>query len=133
MKQGLRKFERQVSDMLPCSKEVTEGQLEQMRRSLEERSDELNYNELVEEIGSPESMAAGVIQEMDGKDVALAMRIRNRIFKIVAVFCGLVLLLITITLAIELIDAHRANRGRGDIAPVKVIERWEETQEEMEP
>lgn len=125
MKQGLRKFERQVSDMLPCSKEVKEGQLEQMRRSLEERSDELNYNELVEEIGSPESMAAGVIQEMDGKDVALAMRTRNRIFRIAAVFLGTILIIFTIAMTIAVIDGHKASGSIRTITEASVI--WQET------
>ena len=112
MKQGLRKFERQVSDMLPCSKEVKEGQLEQIRKSLEDRADNISYEEVVEELGAPEEVAAAVIQELDGRDVARSMRTRNRIVRAVALFLGMLLLIVSILLTVAVIDGHSSVGGK---------------------
>ncbi len=121
MKQGLRKFERQVSDMLPCSKEVKEGQLEQIRKTLEDRADNISYEEVVEELGAPEEVAAAVIQELDGRDVARSMRTRNRIVRAVALFLGMLLLIVSILLTVAVIDGHSSVGGKQYISGPHII------------
>lgn len=107
---GLRKYQKALRDMLPCSQKEKEYYLSGIEQALGKDAGSLSYEAIIERIGTPEEVAAASIQDMDAKDIAYAMKNRNRIVRLISVLVGAVLLIWAVAVTIALIDSmqHRA-------------------------
>lgn len=112
---GLNKYKRKVGQMLPCAAEEKKFVLAEIDRSLGNKANTMSYEDIVEQVGSPETLAASAIQDMEAEEIAAAMKTRNRMIRLIALLVAGILLVWAIGVTIALIDSTRHSGGYGVI------------------
>ena len=119
---GWNKYKRKLSDMLPCQKKERNHYCEEVRQSLGNNYKDLRYEEVLEKLGPPEELAASYIQGMDAREMAKAMTKRNRLFRLLAVLVGCVILIWAIGVTVAFFDAKAHPSGRLVEGPATTIQ-----------
>lgn len=119
---ALKKYKRRVSDMLPCTKEERKYCLDEIDRSLGKEASSMSYEAIVEELGSPETLAASAIQDMESEDIAAAMKTRTRLFRWIAILVAGFLLVWALGVTIALIDTMNQSGGTSIVTGPSVEE-----------
>lgn len=114
---GWKKYKRKLSDMLPCQKQERDHILEEVCQGLGDKAQFLSYEELLEKLGLPEEVAASYIQGMEPREVARAMKTRNRVFRLLAVLVGCVILVWAIGVAAVYFNTKRTGPSSVIIFP----------------
>ena len=115
---GLGKYRSKLKDMLPCSQKEKEYYLSEIEQSLAGDAKSLSYEAIIEQIGTPEEVAATTIQGMDAKEIASSMKKRNRLIRLVAIFIGTFLLIWAVAVTIALIDSMQHKIGKIIESPI---------------
>ena len=106
------KYIRRVRRCLPGTRKQTAWIGEQIRNSLDSGFSELSYAEIVDQLGTPEALAAAQIEAMLPMEIAEKVRLQNWIKKVVlAVFLAVIILLAGLIVA-EYVDASKNVRGK---------------------
>jgi len=119
---GLRKYQNALKDMLPCSKNEKQYYLSRIKQTLGKDAERLSYEAVIERIGTPEEVAASAIQDMDAKEIASAMKKRNRLIQLVSILVGAALLIWAVAVTIALIDSKNQKISYSVIDPITIIE-----------
>ncbi len=106
------KYIRRVRRCLPGTRKQTAWIGEQIRNSLDSGFSELSYAEIVDQLGTPEALAAAQIEAMLPMEIAEKVRLQNWIKKVIlAVFLAVIILLAGLIVA-EYVDASKNVRGK---------------------
>lgn len=122
---ALGKYKRKVSEMLPCIGEEKKYCLKEIDHSLGSAASSMSYEAIVEALGSPESLAASAIQDMDASAIAAAMKTRNRLFWRLSILVAGFLLIWAIGVTLAYI--HFLQEGEGHdyiIGPIEIESEW---------
>jgi len=106
------KYMRRVRSCLPGTRKQTAWICEQVRNSLDTDISQLSYAEIVDRLGTPESLAAEQIESMPPMEIAEKMRLQNWIKKLVLVIAATIIILLAGLVVMEYVDARESTRGR---------------------
>ncbi len=105
------KYIRQVRSSLPGTRKQTAWIADQIRNSLGSEFSALSYAEIVDRLGTPETLAAEQIDAMPAVEIAEKVRLQNWLKKVIlAVACVVIILLAGLMIA-EYVDAKEVVRG----------------------
>lgn len=106
------KYMRRVRSCLPGTRKQTVWICEQVLSSLDTDISKLSYAEIVDRLGTPESLAAEQIDAMPAREIAEKMRLQNWIKKLVLAVAATIIILLTGLVVMEYVDARESTRGR---------------------
>ena len=120
---GKKKYCRIVRSLLPCGRAEKEYIMEQLEASIDSfLSDEpgADFNAIQQRFGTPEEVAASLIENSGTAELLKAIRIRKQI--VIAVITALCVALMFFAAALigEMIDYHDAFHGYGESTISKV-------------
>lgn len=117
------KYVRQVRSCLPGTRNQTAWITDQIRSSLGDGFSALSYAEIVDRLGTPESLATEQIEAMPAAEIAEKVRLQNWIKKVIlAVACTIIILLAGLIVA-EYVDAKASARGKLSQDEITIIDK----------
>ena len=124
---AVRRYCRQVRSWLPCS-------ASQKRRILRDLKERLNffseqgsdYDAIVSSIGTPQTVAAAYVEDLDTGTLLRSLRIRRKIVCIVAVTALVVLISWAATVSWAIYEENEHLGGYGATTPVEIIDGFSE-------
>ena len=105
------KYIRRVRSCLPGTRKQTSWICEQVCDNLDTDISQLSYAEIVDRLGTPESLAAEQIDAMPAREIAEKMRLQNWIKKLVLAIAATIIILLTGLVVVEYVDARKNVRG----------------------
>ena len=105
------KYIRRARQCLPGSRRQTAWITEQIHISVDGNLSELSYAEIVDRLGTPESLAAEQIEAMPAAEIAEKVRLQNWVKKIIVAVAAVIIILFTGIVVAEYIDARNVARG----------------------
>ena len=119
------KYIHRVRSSLPGTRKQTAWIADQIRNSLGSEFSALSYAEIVDRLGTPETLAAEQIDAMPAVEIAEKVRLQNWLKKVIlAVACVVIILLAGLMIA-EYVDAKEVVRGELYKEEITVITRSE--------
>ena len=105
------KYIRRVRRCLPGTRKQTAWIGEQIRNSLDSGFSELSYAKIVDQLGTPEALAAAQIEAMPAAEIAEKVRLQNWIKKVILAVAFAVIILLAGLVVAEYVDARAIVRG----------------------
>ncbi len=121
------KYIRRVRSCLPGTRKQTAWICEQICCNLDTDISQLSYTEIIDRLGTPESLAAEQIESMPPMEIAEKMRLQNWIKKVVLAVAVTIIILLTGLVVAEYVDARKAARGNVYQEEISIIDKYEPT------
>ena len=106
------KYIRRVRRCLPGSRRQTAWIGDQVRNSLGADVTRLSYAEIVDQLGTPEALAAAQIEAMPASEIVEKVQLQNWIKKVILAAVFTVIVLLTCLVIAEYVDARKTTRGK---------------------
>ena len=120
------KYIRRVRSCLPGTRKQTAWICEQVRGNLDTDISQLSYAEIVDRLGTPESLAAEQIESMPPMEIAEKMRLQNWIKKVVLAIAATIIILLTGLVVAEYVDARKDVQGYIEAGEAVIISESED-------
>ena len=121
------KYMRRVRSCLPGTRKQTVWICEQVCGNLDTDISQLSYAEIIDRLGTPESLAAEQIEAMQPMEIAEKMRLQNWIKKLVLAVAATIIILLTGLVVMEYVDARKAVDGSLYREEISIIDKHEPT------
>ncbi len=121
------KYMRRVRSCLPGTRKQTAWICEQVCGNLDTDISQLSYAEIIDRLGTPESLAAEQIEAMQPMEIAEKMRLQNWIKKLVLAVAVTIIILLTGLVVVEYVDAREVARGSVYREEISIIDKYEPT------
>lgn len=106
------KYIRQVRSSLPGTRKQTAWIADQIRNSLGSEFSALSYAEIVDRLGTPETLAAEQIDAMPAVEIAEKVRLQNWLKKVILAVASAIVILMTGLIVAEYVDASKQVQGK---------------------
>lgn len=110
----IKRYLREINRMLPATCQVKKKIKAMISENLNNRINESpnkDISKVIEEFGTPDTVAASYIEEMGTAEILKGYQKRKTIITIVTVGVAAALLTIIVGLALAVADAHKSNNG----------------------
>ena len=121
------KYMHRVRSCLPGTRKQTAWICEQVCGNLDTDISQLSYTEIVDRLGTPESLAAEQIEAMQPMEIAEKMRLQNWIKKVVLAIAATIIILLTGLVVVEYVDARKDVRGSVYREEISINDKYEPT------
>ena len=112
------KYIRRVRRCLPGTRKQTAWIGEQIRNSLGEDIAGLSYAEIVDQLGTPEALAAAEIETMPAAEIAEKVRLQNWVKKVILAAAFAIIILFAGLVVAEYVDASKDVHGHIEVEEV---------------
>ncbi len=110
----IKRYLREINRLLPATSQVRKKIKAMISENLNNRINESpnkDISKVIEEFGTPDTVAASYIEEMGTAEILKGYQKRKTIITIVTVGVTAALLTIIVGLALAVADAHKSNNG----------------------
>lgn len=119
---AMRRYVRQVRSLLPCpakqKRMIVEDIWENAAVFLQEHP-AADYSQIEAHFGTPEQLAVSYVKDMDTKKLLRELRLKRRIYVLIASAAITVILLFAVTFLFCVADHYATNRGYHVITPIE--------------
>lgn len=110
----IKKYCREVSRALPCSRDLKRKITDQITQSIQEFLNEnpnAAYADIEAEFGSPMQIASAYLDEVDHEKLTSELKLKQRVVRIFAIAMTIALLMFAVMLAIVVQDDYSSDNG----------------------
>ena len=110
----LRRYYRDIHKWLPCSRKQKKQIMEQIQNDVQEyfdRHPNSDFAQMKATFGDPQTIAAAYVENTDTMELLRGLRIRKRIFTIVAAVMAIVLITWAGTVTWAIIEVEHTTNG----------------------